>query len=120
MRNLVFFLVMTFSAPLSFAQSAGGGGGGDRPRVWTVGMNGPVQIDSASATCHELKTALRIFGKVRVNKPHSEKPVYDVVFLRSLDAPCSSSRDLTRFRIKTSDKTFCTVGYKCGGGLFGK
>ncbi|KYG64033.1 hypothetical protein AZI86_14595 [Bdellovibrio bacteriovorus] len=98
-----------------FAQSIGGGLGGDRPKTMRSLTIRPMVIQPAAMGCNEVQDFIIKHDKARVNFRYKKVPGYQVIFSRYAIA-CGNVRMQTPIAVRTKDRESCYVGFVCGGG----
>lgn len=97
--------------PLASAQSAGGGGGPDRPM--RINEQRPAQATPIQQTCFELQTMLNYFGRLRVNlMGYSGMPIFKLVSTHAA-IRCGGNEEIRSFYVQTADRDSCQLGYIC-------
>jgi hypothetical protein len=110
------FLLIVMSVLLSlpsfvFAQSVGGGLGGDRPR-YLMEEARPTLIANQQMTCSEVIQEVQRLGKVRINYQGFKVETFQVIYpTRSMN--CNSPKDRKFIYAQTIDNNACPVGYSC-------
>ncbi|NCN42437.1 hypothetical protein GW916_14465 [bacterium] len=119
MKTLAFLLLLAPFATTALAQSAGGGGGGDRPMNVKLELQSGsraqsiVQVNADTSTCSEVRAAVKVFGKLRLNEAGLRKRTYSIVADEVHILGCTSGSVARRAFVETRDKNSCSVGYTC-------
>lgn len=111
-----FMISMLVFSSTVFAQSVGGGLGGDRPGMMLSRAIRPQVIQTTAMGCNEVQDFIIKNDKARVNLSYKKVPGYQVIFSRYAIS-CGDVRMQTPVSVPTKDRENCYVGFICGGGF---
>lgn len=113
MKRIIISIILSLSLGTpAWAQSIGGGLGGDRGVFLTTKR--PVVVDAKTLTCDELQGLIQSEGRVRLNFRTKKVEGYQVIFSRSA-LFCGNARNIQRPMIETKDEKQCYAGFICVG-----
>lgn len=102
-------------ASSAFAQSAGGGLGGDKRVVFDPRQNviKPVQINFLNKTCNSLQTSVQKNQVIRLNFPSDIASVYAIVGSTRKVTFCHNANWIRPYQTDTVDQDNCSLGFVC-------